>query len=109
MSDLTLFVLETDLGDLSDGQIEKIEEILLRNKRSTMATIDDIDSALMCLRDARDKPANVDEVSTTRKTPATTRKTPATTRKTPVTTRKTPATTRKTPVTTRKTPVGVIN
>ncbi|MFG5384429.1 MULTISPECIES: hypothetical protein [unclassified Yoonia] len=75
MSDLTLFVLETDLSELSPEHLGKIEEILLRSQNSAVAQIEDITAALKCLHDLRAGGGG------TKKTPTKKKKNP--TKKTP--------------------------
>lgn len=67
MSDLTLFVLETDLKDLSTKHLNKIEEVLLRSQNSAVQQIEDITSALKVLNDARQ--SRGDDGPTTKKSP----------------------------------------
>ena len=75
MSDLTLFVLETDLSELSPEHLGKIEEILLRSQNSAVSQLEDITSALKCLHDLRAGGGG------TKKTPTKKKKNP--TKKTP--------------------------
>ncbi len=67
MSDLTLFVLEADLTDLSEKQLNKIEEVLLRSQNSAAQQIEDITSALKVLNDVRQ--SRGDGGTTTKKSP----------------------------------------
>lgn len=53
MSDLSVFVLEADLSNMSVDQLNKIEEILLRSQNSAVAEIESLTSALKCINDAR--------------------------------------------------------
>ncbi|MEM9782399.1 MAG: hypothetical protein AAF899_07980 [Pseudomonadota bacterium] len=53
MSDLSLFVMETDLSELPDGQLSRMEEILLRSQKSALTEIDEINSALIAINDVR--------------------------------------------------------
>ncbi|MCG7521477.1 hypothetical protein [Ruegeria sp. Ofav3-42] len=55
MSDLTVFVQEANLNDLSIQQLNKIEEILLRSQDSAVQELESITTAVKMLNEVRQR------------------------------------------------------